>query len=83
MDAIWFYAARESGSIVAANRLIDGITDRTWLLGQYPQIGRRRDHDLRPRLRSFGLENTSSFIALKARTRSFFTSSTAAATYKT
>ena len=45
--------ARASGSIEIANRLIDAITERLFLLGQYPQMGRRRDHDLRPGLRSF------------------------------
>ena len=38
-----------------ADRLINAITERFWLLGQQPQIGRRRDHDLRPGLRSFPL----------------------------
>ncbi len=53
LDAIWLYAARGSGSIELANRLIDSITDRIWLLAQHPQIGRRREHDLRRDLRSF------------------------------
>jgi len=53
LDDIWIYTARESGSIEAANRLIDAISERFFLLGQYPQIGRRRDHDLRANLRSF------------------------------
>lgn len=53
LDAIWLYAARGSGSIEAANRLIDSITDRIWLLAQHPQIGRRREYDLRQGLRSF------------------------------
>ena len=53
LDDIWLYIARESGSIEIANRLIDTITERFWLLGQHPQIGRRRDHDVRPGLRSF------------------------------
>ena len=56
LDDIWLYVARESGSIDAANRLIDAITERFWLLGQYPRIGRRRDSDLRPGLRSFAVD---------------------------
>src|SRR5690349_23979294 len=52
LDDIWLYVARESGSIEIANRLIDSITDRFWLLGQHTHIGRPRD-DLRPGLRSF------------------------------
>ena len=53
LDDIWLYVARESGSIEIANRLIDTITDRFWLLAQHPQIGRRRDGDLWRGLRSF------------------------------
>ena len=47
--------ARESGSSDIATRLIEVITDRFWLLAQHPQIGRRRDADLRPGLRSFSV----------------------------
>jgi toxin ParE1/3/4 len=53
LDDIWLYVARESNSIEVANRLIDSITGRFWLLAQHRQIGRRRDHDLRSGLRSF------------------------------
>ena len=53
LDDTWLYVARESSNIEAANRLIDTITDHFWLLAQHPQIGRRRDADLRPGLRSF------------------------------
>jgi toxin ParE1/3/4 len=53
LDSIWIYTAKQSSNIEIANRLIDTITDRMWLLGQQPHIGRRRDHDLRPGLRSF------------------------------
>jgi toxin ParE1/3/4 len=53
LDDIWLYVARESGSADTANRLIDTITERFWLIAQYPQIGRRRDHDFRPGMRSF------------------------------
>ena len=53
LDDIWLHVARESRSIDVANRVIDSITDRFWLLAQHPQIGRRRDHELRPGLRSF------------------------------
>jgi toxin ParE1/3/4 len=53
LDDIWFYVTRESGSMEIASRLIDAITDRFWLLAKSPQVGRRRDADLRPGLRSF------------------------------
>jgi toxin ParE1/3/4 len=52
LDAIWLYIARASGNIDVANRLIDTITERFWLLGQRPHLGRSRGHDLRPGLRS-------------------------------
>jgi toxin ParE1/3/4 len=53
LDDIWFYVAKESGSIEIADRLIDSITERFYLLACHPHIGRRRDEDLRPGLRSF------------------------------
>jgi plasmid stabilization system protein ParE len=53
LDDIWLYVARASGSIEIAGRVIDAITESLFSLGQYPQMGRRRDHDLRPGLRSF------------------------------
>jgi toxin ParE1/3/4 len=52
LDDIWYYIARDSGSIEIADRLIDSITDRFFLLGNHPYVGRLRD-DLRPGLRSF------------------------------
>jgi toxin ParE1/3/4 len=45
LDEIWYYIAKESGSIEIANRLIDSITDRFFLLGGFPFIGRSRDED--------------------------------------
>jgi toxin ParE1/3/4 len=53
LDNIWYYVATESGSVEIADRLIDSITERLFLLANYPNIGRRRDDDLRPGLRSF------------------------------
>lgn len=55
LDDIWYYVAKESGSIEVADRLIDSITERFYLLSRYPHLGRRRDHDLRPGLRSFAV----------------------------
>lgn len=52
LDDIWYYVARESGSIEIADRLIDSITDRFFLLAIHPYVGRLRE-DLRPGLRSF------------------------------
>jgi toxin ParE1/3/4 len=52
LDGIWVHIARESGSIDIATRVVESITERFWLLARYPYIGRRRDDDLRPGLRS-------------------------------
>lgn len=53
LDEIWFYTAKESGSIEIADRLIDSISERFYVLGQHPHVGRARDADLRAGLRSF------------------------------
>jgi len=52
LDAIWFYIAKESGSIEIANRLVDSITDRFFLLATFPQLGRSRDEDFGPGCRA-------------------------------
>ena len=53
LDEIWYYIATESGSLETADRLIDSITARFYLLATHPNLGRRRDQDLRPGLRTF------------------------------
>jgi toxin ParE1/3/4 len=53
VDGIWYYVASSSGSLDIADRLIDAITDRFFLLANHPNIGRPRDEDLGSRLRSF------------------------------
>jgi toxin ParE1/3/4 len=53
IDEIWLYVANDSGSFDVADRLIDSLTERFFLLSRHPHIGRSRDHDLRPGLRSF------------------------------
>lgn len=53
LDEIWHYLAKESGNLEVADRVIDSITDRFFLLADHPYIGRRRDQDLRSGLRSF------------------------------
>lgn len=53
LDEIWYHLAKESGDIQVADRLIDTLITRFVTLGTYPHIGRRRDEDLRPGLRSF------------------------------
>lgn len=55
LDDIWLFVARESQSVSTANRVIDTLMARLWILGQHPQIGRRRDLELRTGLRSFAI----------------------------
>jgi toxin ParE1/3/4 len=55
LDSIWYYVASQSGSVDIADRLIDSLTGRFFLLSSHPKIGRARDADLRPGLRSFAV----------------------------
>jgi toxin ParE1/3/4 len=57
LDDIWLYIARESGSIDIATRIVEKITNHFWLLARYPYLGRARDEDLRPGLRSFPVDD--------------------------
>jgi toxin ParE1/3/4 len=42
LDDVFLYWANRAGPQVA-NRLIDGIVERFWILGQYPGLGRPCD----------------------------------------
>ena len=53
LDDIWYFIATESGSVEIADRFIDTITARFARLASQPYIGRPRDHDLRPGVRTF------------------------------
>jgi toxin ParE1/3/4 len=55
LDELWHYVA-SSSSIEIADRLVDSLTTRFFLLAKYPRAGRRRD-DLRPGIRSFPVGN--------------------------
>lgn len=55
LDEIWYFVAVQSGSIEVADRVIDTITNRFFLLSQFPEIGRSREEDLSPGLRSFSI----------------------------
>ena len=44
LDDIWYYVAKESGSLDVA----ESLTGRFYLLARNPYLGRRRDADLRP-----------------------------------
>jgi toxin ParE1/3/4 len=56
LDDIAYYIARETGSLDIAERLIDSITSRFYLLASHPRIGRTRD-DLLAGARSFPVGN--------------------------
>ena len=47
LSSIWTYIVQESDNLAAADGVIDAITERFYLLSQYPRMGRPRD-DLRP-----------------------------------
>ena len=52
LDNIWYHVAKASGSTESAERVIDTITERFYLLACSPHIGRHREEDLGPGLRS-------------------------------
>jgi toxin ParE1/3/4 len=56
LDQIWNYVAEQSGSTDSADRLIDTITERFYLLAAHPEAGRARD-DLGAGRRTFPVEN--------------------------
>jgi len=35
LDGIWLYIVRESGSVELATRVVEGITQRFWLLARF------------------------------------------------
>jgi toxin ParE1/3/4 len=53
LEEIWYYVAAQSGSMNIAVRLVGSITNRFLLLASRPNLGRARDADLRPGLRTF------------------------------
>lgn len=53
LDGIWYYVATESGSMDLADRFIENLTRHFLLLAERPHLGRRRDNDLRPGIRSY------------------------------
>ena len=57
LDGIWLYIAKQSGSVEIADKVVNSITDCFVALGRNPRMGRRRDEDLAPGLRSFPVGN--------------------------
>jgi toxin ParE1/3/4 len=55
LDEIWEYLIRQTGSEAIADRQIDAITNRIYLLSNQPRLGRARDEDFGRRRRSFSV----------------------------
>jgi toxin ParE1/3/4 len=55
LQNIWYYVAKESGSVDVADHLIDAITHRFLLLAGHPYLGRARDDDFGMGSRSFAV----------------------------
>ena len=80
LDDIWYYVAKEAGSVEIADRLIDSITDRFILLASFPYMGRSRDQEFGSACRSFAVGEYVIVYCLELRTCSFCASSMAAVT---
>jgi plasmid stabilization system protein ParE len=65
---IWYFLATQSSNIDVADRVIESITARFALLAHQPDIGRRRDEDLRPAYAVSWSETTSLRTALTVTT---------------
>jgi toxin ParE1/3/4 len=57
LDEIWLYIAQNSSTLNIADRFIEFLTDRFSLLARNPYIGRRRDEELRPGIRSLAVRD--------------------------
>jgi plasmid stabilization system protein ParE len=57
LDDIWLHIARGSGNIDIATRVVENIAEHFWLLAKHPFLGRARDEDWRPGLRSLLVDN--------------------------
>jgi plasmid stabilization system protein ParE len=50
-----FASQAKAAALRLLTRVVDEITERFWLLAQFPWIGRKRDDDLSPGLRGFAV----------------------------
>ena len=57
LDDIWYHVATQSGIVEVANRFIDSLTHRFFLLASHPYIGRARDEDFGVGSRSFPVDD--------------------------
>lgn len=53
LDEIWEWVAIQSGTAKIATAVVSQIVEHLWTLARFPHVGRKRDTDLRPGLRSF------------------------------
>lgn len=53
LAGVWEYTATQSGNREIADRQLQSLSDCFSLLAQNPRLGRQRDYDLQPGLRSF------------------------------
>jgi len=63
LDDIAYYTATESGNIGIAERLISAITERFYLLSEYPFLGRARDADLGGGRRSYAVGGLRHYLS--------------------
>jgi toxin ParE1/3/4 len=57
LDSIWLHIATTSGSEEPADQVLNSISEAIRALPRNPYIGRRRDAELQPGLRSFPAGN--------------------------
>lgn len=68
LDQIWTYIASDRDATAAADRVVDSIATALSLLSRNPYLGRRRDSDLRPGLRSQPVGNYIIFYRVNSGT---------------
>ena len=65
LDGIWLYVAQDISSIDIASALVESISARFWRLACQPYMGRSREMDLGPSLRSFPAGNYTIFSEIE------------------
>lgn len=66
LDGIWVYIARESRSTESADRILNAISESLSNLRRSPYIGRSRESDLQPGLRSLPSGSYMIYYRIKA-----------------
>jgi toxin ParE1/3/4 len=55
LDSIWHYIATESASLETADRFLDSLTSRFFLLAGHPYLGRSREREFGSATRSLAV----------------------------